>query len=77
MRRYCQPAISMRSRGSDFGARLVIDRVVAAFAQLEAELLAVLRMLQVAAEVADLAVRRLVDADEADLLRVATGRRRR
>ena len=47
----------------------MIDRVIAAFAQFEAELFAVFRMLQIAAEIAHLAVRRFVDADEVHLPR--------
>ena len=43
--------------------------VVAVFAQLEAQLLAVFRMLQVVAEIAHLGVRLLVDADEVHLPR--------
>ena len=49
------------------GVGLVVVRVVAAFFELEVELLAIVGVLQVAAKVADGGVGRFVDADQADL----------
>ena len=53
-----------RRRG---GLRLAVDGVVAPFAEIERQLRAVAGMLEVATEVADPGVRRLVDPDEHDL----------
>ena len=64
-RRYSQPASAIAFARRRVGAGLVVARVVAVFAQLEAQLLAVRRVLQVFAEIADLALRLLVDADQA------------
>ena len=53
----------------------MIDDVVAALAKLERKLLAIGRVLQVVAELADRGVGRFVDADERDLPRRAARRR--